>query len=42
MAAKKKEQEEEAALQKKYDDQAKYEEWIAWQKQEKEKRAAPT
>lgn len=32
--------EEEAALQKKYDDQAKYEEWIAWQKKEKEKQAA--
>ncbi|MBR1885289.1 MAG: hypothetical protein IJ812_02665 [Schwartzia sp.] len=31
---------EEAALQKKYDDQAKYEEWIAWQKQEAEKKAA--
>lgn len=27
-------------LQKKYDDQAKYEEWIAWQKREEEKKAA--
>ena len=31
---------EEAALQKKYDDQAKYEEWVAWQKQQKEQQAA--
>ncbi len=32
-------EEENKALQKKYDDQAKYEEWIAWQKQEKERKA---
>ena len=31
--------EEKKALQKKYDDQAKYEEWIAWQKAEEEKKA---
>ena len=30
---------ENAELQKKYDDQAKYEEWIAWQKAEDEKKA---
>lgn len=31
---------ENAELQKKYDDQAKYEEWLAWQKAEEEKKAA--
>lgn len=30
---------EKKELQKKYDDQAKYEEWIAWQKQEEERKA---
>ena len=30
-------EEEKTALQKKYDDQAKYEEWIAWQESEKRK-----
>lgn len=34
------EQKAAAELQKKYDDQAKYEEWIAWQKSEEEKKAA--
>ncbi len=34
------EQKAAAELQKKYDDQAKYEEWIAWQKSEDEKKAA--
>lgn len=32
-------EQEKKELQKKYDDQAKYEEWIAWQKQEEERKA---
>ena len=38
-AKKAKQEQEEAALQKKYDDQKKYEEWLEWKKQEANRQA---